>query len=276
METFELGRFTVDVVDDPASNLTLDQREELIRESIPVARKGFKNEAVTESDIVTHALEVSTGVYARDASGSLIGFSSCVPESALGRTVIHLKGTVLLPEYQGGGLYPVLTAVRILREAERRGAADILIGTRTQSPIVYRFMSKSVGLHPKVDETIPEDLKPIAEAYAGIVRLKHSDFQSKHGLDFDCDQLIIRRAYGMVDASGNEQGFCMYGNNIPWVTDDEEVNVFIRSKLDLHNGDAILLIGPFVRKKNIAILNKAVNRLDPENREHAIVQRFAG
>lgn len=275
METFQLGKFTIELVDDPATTLKPHQREELIRQSIPVARKGFRNEAVTESDIITHAIEISTGVYVKDAAGNLIGFSGCVPENVLGRTVIHLKGTVLLPEYQGVGLYGVLTPVRILREAERYDATELLIGTRTQSPVVYRFMSRKVGLYPKVDEPTPEELKPIAEAYAAIVREKHSDFQSKYGLDFDRDALVIRRAYGMVDEYGNESGFCMYGDDIPG-RDDEEVNRFIKDNLDLPNGDAVLLIGPVSREKNLDILRNAACRLVTYDYDIGIIRRFRG
>ena len=51
----------------------------------------------------------------------------------------------------------------------------------------------------------------------------------------------------MVDENGEESGFCMYGNNIPWCQADEQVNRFIRNNLDLANGDAVLLIGPFYK-----------------------------
>ncbi len=272
METFKLGEFRIELMDDPAGTLSQEERNKIVAESIPVARKGFGNEGVTESDIYTHAIEVSTAVFVRNTSGQLLGFSGCVPETVLGRTVIHLKGSAVIPEFQGHGFYSFLTPIRILNEAGRYGGSKMLIGTRTQSPVVFRFMSKKLGFFPKLDEPIPAELKPVAAAYAAVVREKHSDFKSKSGLQFDKDTFVIHRAYGGTNDRGEEYGFCMYGKNVPWIKDDEQVNKFMQNQLDLNDGDAFLLLGYFSKEKNLATLREAVNKLGPK--DTGIVARF--
>jgi len=271
METFRLGDFTIDLIDNPEQTLEPSEKQKLTQESIPVARKAYRNENVTEYDIIIHAINVSTGVYMKDGGGKLIAFSTCVPETILGRTVIHLKATTLLPEYQGKGIYGIVTAVRILREAEKHDVKDLLIGTRTQSPLVYRFMCR-LGLYPQMHDLTPDSIKPIAEAYAGVIRDKHSEFKSRNGLEFDRDTLVIRHAYGTVDEKGQESGFSMYGNRPPWLKGDDETNEFVRRHLTLSAGDAFLMIGPFQRDKCLDMLSRSLYKLNPSRL--SLVERF--
>ena len=272
METYKVGDYTIEIVSDPMNTLSAIEREKVIRECIPVTRKAFRNEGVTETDVIIHAVEVSTGVYVKDKEGKIIGFSSCVLECLMDKNIIHLKGTALSPEHQGEGIYPILIVLRILSEAEKHDSSNLLIGTRTQSPIVYYSTCEKLGLYPRINECIPDDIKPVGKAYATLISEKHSDFKPMNGVEFDPDTFIIRRAYGGVDNNGNEFGFCMYGNNIPWLKNNEKVNNYIKSNLDFNNGDAFLLLGPFDYSKNYDMLASAIYRMNPY--KLPILERF--
>lgn len=273
METYTLGSFVVELVDDPERSLDEKIKEKYIRESIPSARKAYRNEKITEYDIIIHAINVSTGVYIKDANDTLIGFSTCVPETAEDFLVTHLKGTVMSPEYQGHGIYGILTSLRILREAEKHTHGNLLVGTRTQSPIVFRMMTEKLGLYPNINENIPNAYKSVAETYARIIRDKHSEFKSVKGLEFDPETFIISRAYGAVDEKGREYGFSMYGEKIPWLKDNDKINNYIKEHLDIQNGDAFLLLGPFDRIKAFNLLEESVRSMNIV--ESALMKRFA-
>jgi hypothetical protein len=272
METYQLGNYTFDIVNDPAKTLSPDEKAKIISESIPVARKAFRNDGVTESDIILHAVEVPTGIYLKNADGRLIGFSSCLTELVGDKIIIHLEGAALAPEYQGEGLYPILVVLRILYEAEKHDPAMLLIGTRTQSPIVYYSICEKLGLYPQIDAPIPADLQPVGSAYATLISEKHSDFKPKNGVDFDPSTFIIRRAYGGVDKDNNEFGFCMYGNSIPWLKDNERINQFFKNNLDFNDGDAFLLLGPYSHSKNFDVLSSAIYRINPQ--KLPLLERF--
>ena len=272
METFPVDKYIFNLVDDPNNKLGYEEKESILKQAVPVARKAFRNEAVTETDIITHAFDVSTAVYIKDKMGNLIGFSSCVQENVLGKIIIHLKGTVLLPDYQGDGLYSLLIVLRILAEAEKQNGNSPLIGTRTQSPIVYYTMSEKLGLYPKLNEPTPNELINTATLYAQIISDKHSDFHPSRGVDFVQDSFIIRRAYGGVDASGKEFGYCLYGDNVPWLRNNESVNNYVKSHLNLNDGDAFLLLGNYDYKKTFGLLIDCVKKLAPS--QPAIVERF--
>lgn len=252
METYKLGEFTVDLVDNPAQSLSKKEQYMLVQQAIPVTRKAFGNEGVTETDIITHAIEVSTAIYLKNKYGDLLAFSTCVPEDVTSGTIVHLKGTAVRPESQGKGFYSILIPLRVLVEAEKHPNKKLLVGTRTQNPRVYEKSIK-LGLFPKYDQPTPEYLKPVACDYAALVREKHSDFQSEKGLEFDSDVLVARRAYGFVNEAGQEETFCMYGDNVPKAR-DERINQFINNNLDFQNGDAVILIGSFSRENCLNML----------------------
>src|SRR5690348_10402480 len=135
MNVFQLGDFTIKVVDNPADALSTQEKRRLLDESIPITQKGFGNEkvygndSVNEAECRAHLIEVSTLIYVEDPSGRMIGFSSCIPVTVDNHTIIHLKGCILHPDYRGQGLYNILTTTRILHEARRHAHETLLIGT---------------------------------------------------------------------------------------------------------------------------------------------------
>ena len=263
MERLLIGNYKVDVIDNPKQTLTKKELDDLVQACIPVARKGFGNEGVTESDIYTHAVEVNTGIYIRNEQGELIGFGGSSLEEVGEKSVVHLKGAAILPEYQGKGLYSILTPLRAIREAEKNGP-EVYIGTRTQNPRVFEYMSNRLGFYPKVDETPEKNLEKIAETYATLVNEKHSDFRSKGGVGFNKESFVVKRAYGFVNEEGEEQGFCMYGENMPQAK-DSRIDNYLQKNLDFSNGDAMILVGKFDEKTYMKAYEAGINQLQEKN-----------
>jgi hypothetical protein len=137
-----------------------------------------------------------------------------------------------------------------------------MVGTRTQSPIVFQNMSMRLGLYPRVHEKTPEDLRKIAEVYAALIWEKRKASQAQQRLPLD-ENLVIARAYDYLDEKGEHGELCIYGKNIPWAT-DESINDFFRKNLHPASGDAILLIGPFSYERTVNVLRQAVHKIDPQ------------
>jgi len=74
-------------------------------------------------------------------------------------------------------------------------------------------------------------------------------------LEFDADNLIVKRAYGNIKQNGEEETFCMYGDNVPNAR-NEQINEFIRKNLNFKNGDAVLLIGPYSRENCLSMIKE--------------------
>lgn len=258
MERLLIGGYKVDIIDEPQKTLTKTELDQLGIAAIPVVRKGFGNDGITESDIRTHALDVDTGIYIRAGDGELVGFGGSGLEEVDGKSVVHLKGAAILPEYQGLGLYNILTPLRAVREAEKNGP-EVYVGTRTQNPRVFEYMTGKLGLHPQTDSEPDEDLESLAASYAQLVYDEHSDFRSQGGVGFDKDTFVVKRAYGFIDAQGLERGFSMY-NDIPHAK-DKRIEDYLHSNLDFNNGDAMILVGRYDEERYAATYQRGLERL---------------
>ena len=270
MEIFEFPQFTIELVEDPSKTLDPAAKDQLVEQCIPVARHAFRNEGVGRNDIIKHAIKVPTAIFIKDKIGRLMAFSSSVVSEVGGRTMIYLEGTAIDSQYQGHGLYGLLVAIRILHAAETHDLHQPLICTRTQSPIVFRTMTKKLGVYPDPSRPTPPDIQRTAVEFAETVYRDYSDFRSRDGLQFDSSTLTMRRAYGKTDEDGNDVGFCMYGENIPWCDPQkdpqaEQINAFFRDHVKLQNGDAFLLIGPYDRQKAMLLLKNTVEKVDPSH-----------
>ncbi len=259
MERLLIGAYKIDIIDEPRKTLTKAELDQLGTAAIPIVRKGFRNDNITESDIRTHALDVDTGIYIRGEDGELIGFGGSGLEEIDGRSVVHLKGAAILPEYQGKGLYNILTPLRAIREAEKNGP-EVYVGTRTQNPRVFEYMTGKLGLHPHINEAPAKDLEDLAESYAQLVRDKHSDFRSREGAGFEKDTFVVKRAYGFIDKQGVERGFCMYGDNLPHAK-DKNIDDYLNKNLDFDNGDAMILIGRHDEERCARAYQQGIERL---------------
>jgi hypothetical protein len=285
METFFVGSLTVEIVEEPARSLPAARKAEIVRECIPVARRAFRNEGVLASDIIGHALKVPAAIFVRDNDRRIVAFSSAVTEQLGGHTILYLEGTAVEPEYQAAGLYGLLNGLRILHGVEKEPNADWLLSTRTQSPVVFRNMVKNYGLSPHPEYGADEDFKDAARDFAKVVWAKYSDFVSNEFL-YDVDTQVQRRAYGKIDKeTKKEQGFCMYGDDIPWCDEKtftgaaldlhRAINSFFKdgSKIDLSNGDAVVLLGRLDVKAAQKDLVSSLGRLNRDNQ--VLASRFS-
>lgn len=262
-EEINLDEYTIEVIDNPSNDLDSKVLEEMASQCVPVARKAFGNEGMTKSDALIHALEADTGIYVRDDSDQIVGFGSCVLEEISGEKIIHLKGTAISPEHTGQGLYKVITPLRALRENEKVDG-DFFIGSRTQNPIVVQYMSKELEMYPRPGVETPPDIRKLSESYAEYIQRKHSDFVPEAGITFIPEDNVVKRVYGGRDPDGNEFGVCMYGDgeeDVPTAR-DEQVDEFVRSRLDFENGDAMILMSRFRPEPYIESLSSACQRLD--------------
>ena len=257
METLRLANLTIELVDDPARTLSEERKKKIVDECIPVARDAFRNEGVTEADIIKHALEVPTGIYVSDQAEKIIAFTSSVVEELAGRKILYLEGTAV--QQRNSGLYGLLTGLRILLGVEQDPAADWMLSTRTQSPIVFRNIALKYRLYPVVNSEPPSEIAKFATSFAAVVRDKYSEFAASE-FRFDEGTLVQHRAYGRRDeTTGQESGFCMYGDidgeDFPWCDVEncsEEyrpvhaaINAFFRddSRINVRDGDAVLIMG---------------------------------
>jgi len=253
-ETFFLQDYIVYLVDNPLG-MGSSLKESLIKKCIFIARKGFNNEKVSENDVLIHALDVDTGVYISDRK-DLIAFGGGVVDEVEGEKILHLKGTAIIPEHQGKKLYQIITSLRALKESEK--FRDFYVGSRTQNPRVFEFMTKNFDMWPKMGVEIPKEIKEVAGKYANYVQNKHSDFIPTNGIVFDKNNLIVRRAYGFVGENGDESGFCMYGDSLP-STKDQSINEYFKSNLNHNDGDAFILFGNFNKKKYLRNLENLIS-----------------
>ncbi len=271
MRQITLENYVVRLIDNPNESLSTAERDELVQACSPVARKGFNNDGITANDIKIHALDVTTGIYISDKTGKVIGFGGTTQEIIDDKIVLHLKGTAIMPEHQSKGLYHLITPLRALSEAQKIGP-QVYIGTRTQNPRVFEFMSGQLRFYPQVKGENPEQISAIAEKYAKIVQDKHSDFHPKEFV-FDKFSMVVRRAYGGTNPDRSEFGFCMYGDNIP-IARSKEHTQYMNQKLDFKNGDALILIGEFSKEAYLNVLKSVSQKFDAENKMHEIFRKL--
>jgi hypothetical protein len=252
------GSFSFEIVDRPSETLDPEYKALLIAESCEIAKKAFRNDGVTDADVVKHAIDVSTAIFLRDSSDRLIGFSSTVVTQVNGRDIVYLEGTALHPDFQGRGLYGPVIALRTLLGLLAVGTSRSLVSTRISSPRILKTMVREFSLYPNPYVDTPEEFKELAEMFADIVRLNHSDFQ---GSTFDREHLVVRRAYARA-ATG--EGFCMYDKDMPWcendkhhTQDDRAMDEFVRQHLNYNDGDAFLMIGICDRDRVVDLLMKS-------------------
>lgn len=231
-----------EIIKDPSSNLTDDERAVVLSQAVPVARSGFGNPSITTEDIALHLFGSGTTILVRDRSESVVGFSSADILKPLGENVIYLQGSVFAPQVMGQGAYNVVNALRILDGLETLDQDSAYVATRTQSPIVVRNAIRKYGLSPRPDAKTPAEIPDLARGLAQIIYDEHSDFKHPDGVKFDPHTLVQEMAYGVL-VDGKPKGFCMYGEHIPWARDDHWINGYLKETLDFENGDALIPIG---------------------------------
>jgi hypothetical protein len=256
---FRAGGMTYELIESPLQTLGAAEKAKYRAGCIFVARDGFGNPDITESDIELHVFNSSHTIFTRDDSGELLAFSSSSVEHARGQPVVYLQGVAVSQKGQGQGIFSVIAPLTIAIEMRKLGISDAYMAARTQSPILFRAMVTKCGLYPQPGMPVPEDIGDIGADLARLLYDGHSDFRSSQGLVFDRRVLIQRKAYGVI-RDGKEAGLCMYGANIPFCRNDPKVNSFFEENLDFSNGDAVIMVGKVNHESAVRQLEAVVEK----------------
>ncbi len=138
---YEFSDYAIEVIHEPAYNLSLDLQDELVAECTEVSREGFGNSNIKEEFVRHCILNSSTTLFARDHKVHLVGYSSNNLEIIGKYYVIYLQATAMLTTFQGKGMRNTLFPIKVLediRKLENIGVepCHILLATRTQNRVV--------------------------------------------------------------------------------------------------------------------------------------------
>jgi hypothetical protein len=257
--TLDINGYTILVAADPAVTLEPALRSSLQQGLIPVARKAFGTDAITESDILLHALEVAHGVFVRQGDVH-VAFSSASPVGTSRGEVAYMQGTAIHPDFKRTGMYQLLIALRLLM-LRTRPSEPAFLATRTQSPLVARRFSE-FRPYPLFEQ--PDDgCEAVAIELAPLIFEEHSDFHNPSGLDFDAPTGVFRRAYeGSMYPEMPRSG-------------DAGLDDKFRALLDFDQGDAFLLVAPFNPAVVRSMLATSLDRLGASQVQRAAVFDWA-
>jgi hypothetical protein len=254
MFTYTVNDLTIYVVHDASEAISTQDKTELVRQALPVARLAFHIPDIPETAINHFFIDVSTTIYIKHKN-HVIAIAGCETDSVGEHTIIYLKATVVHPEYQSRGLYNLLVALRVIFIAEQQSNTDLLVSTRTQNPRVYEKVSQ-LGLFPRADEPTPNWLQSVALPYAQLVQQQYSygSFDSNGGVEIDVEHLVIRRAYRNVNEQSEEETVCIYPE-LPQAR-DQRIMQFFADYVDCENGDALLLLGSYDKQACLSMLRQ--------------------
>ncbi len=231
-EKWTVGPYRFEAVRTPAEALTQIELEQLTPTLTAVARAAFGVSQITDSDVFLHAIQVEAAIYVWHG-GKPIGFSSAASIALASNTdVCYLEGTALLPEFQGVGLYPCITALRVLLW----GAESQFIATRTQNALVCKNLA---DLQPYPIFTHSQQFQRTAQQLAHIIYTQMSDYRRPDGLRFEPHTGVFREAYeGAMNPDRTLTGHAQLDRTM--------------ELLDVSRGDALLLVAP----TNLPILRR--------------------
>lgn len=258
-ETYQVGEFLVETYDDPSVNLSPSDQERLIREFIPVASGGFDKHEFNEDVVRRHFLNTSTTIVIREGSGQVAGFAGSSILDIGTDKVIYLQGGTIAKSCRDRNLYRIAIGARIMADVRKISKEyvdnkKVFIAGRTQSPIGYKFMHRKLGVFPYPNGYIYRTLKNKAVKVAQKIYEEFSDFQSSEGVMFDTNSFVLKRSFGLV-SGGEESGYSLYGNDIPFCKDDDAINQYMVKHIDWNNGDALILLGYYNKQDVLALFN---------------------
>lgn len=247
METYQVGEFLIEAYDDPSVNLSLSAQQRLIREFTPVADDGFDKHDFKEEVVRRHFLSTSTTIVIRERTGRVAGFAGSSLLDVDEDKVIYLQGGTIARSCRDRSLYRIAVGARILAEVRKinKHYVDnnrVLIAGRTQNPITYKFLHRKLGFSPYPDGYVHHELKHKAKKIAQKIYDAFSDFKSSEGCIFNANFFVLKRSFGSM-SGGEESGYSLYGDNIPFCKNDDAINRYMKQHLDWHNGDALVMLG---------------------------------
>ena len=261
-ETFQVGEYLVEVYNDPSESLSLQRQEKLIQECLLVARNGFGEQYVDEDAVRQRLIKSSTSIVIRNHSKQVVGIAGSSILYLDEGVVIYLQGATVSKKYQTLGLYNLSVAARIMIELKKIDShhmkdEKIFIATRTQSPLIYRFMHRKLGLFPYPNGYIDKNIKIIARKFSTIIHSNHNHYKNQTINLFDDNVFIIRKSLKIIKDE-REILLNIYKDRIPFCTDDDEINEYMKENLNWNNGDALIMIGIY-RQKDIVSLFPTIN-----------------
>lgn len=256
---FTLGDYTVRLARDPLRSLDSATIASLRAGLVPVARAAFGTDAITESDVELHALDVTHGIFVQRGDVHA-AFSSGTPAPTSLGLAGYMQGTAIHPDFKRLGLYHLLIALRLLMLRVQRPELAF-VATRTQSPVVCRRFAdfQPYPLYRRDDSPSATVATELAEKiFADFTDYRHPD-----GFVFERPTGVFRHAY-----PGS-----MYGS-IPW-SGDPELDAKCRAALNFDDGDAFVLAAPFDLEVTRRLLLAGLDRLDTTPDQRATVLRWA-
>ncbi len=217
-------------------------------------------------------IDTSTSVLVKSRENHLVGFASYSVNKVDEFDIIYLQSGAISNNHQNRGIWHCLLSYRIsdaIRKIASQNGEDytdhILIGGRTQSPLVYRFLHRKLGCFPNPDGTTDPKIKTVARKFAKLLY----DHQRCHGnqyeFHFDDETFVTRHAYKKAysfesKARYMNTGANIFAHKIPFCDDDDEINFYMKEHMNWEDGDVITPLGYYNAEK--------INQLLPKHQVH--------
>lgn len=241
---YKFADYSVEVIHNPAHNLSSFLQDELVAECTELSRDSFENPNIKEEFVRHCVLNSSTILFGRDYEGRLFGYSSNSLKMVDNYHIIYLQAVAILKRLQGRGLRPLLHAIKMLEDInkiENTGVnpSHILLAGRTQNPLAFKFYARQVGLFPQPDGKMDQNIRNLGKK---VVYALYSEHYRENGTQilFDDQYFVERGAYKSVTQTSSHG---IYLSGIPYCRDDDEINQYMDQHLNWQNGDAIILLG---------------------------------
>jgi hypothetical protein len=261
-KAYRTGSYWIEVYDNPSVNLAPQLQDQLIQECMPVVQNGFVEQNIDEEVVRRHIFRTSTSIIIRNKYRCIIGVAGSSIIDIDEYKIIYLQGATILKEYRDYGLHKLTLAIRLFEDAKKVGKElienrKLLVGGRTQNPLVYKFFHRNLDLFPSPNGYIDEKIKDTANKFSIKIRENYSDFKFSYGSYFNTNTFVINNSLGRL-LDGREDGLNLYGKNIPFCKNDNEINSYMKNNLDWENGDALIMLG-YYEKKNVMSLFRNKN-----------------
>ncbi len=237
------AQYHFDIINDPKNNLAQSDKKYLIKECTAIAKNSFGNQRITENDVSSHILDGSTTILIREHSNKICGFASASIKPIEDYYIIYLLSIVISNTSKRSGLTYICRCLRIIEGVKQIKSTGhcidedkILIGGRTQSPLVYRISNRKIGLFPNPDGYIDSQLKCIGRKLAkNLYDDDRHENPHTNPFIFDQDTFIVKSAYKYT-ASDEKGEVILYDDGMP-VSHDIQIDNYMKTHIDYRNGD---------------------------------------
>ena len=172
-KTYEFKDFSFEIFNDPANKISKTSQDELTWECTQLEKDTSGHTRLHLADTRQQLFDTSTLILGRDKSRHIFSFSTSNVINIDLYHIIYLKYTVVSCAHQGKGFYSILLALKILEEAHKIKQSDsqidenhILLGSRTQNPLVYHVCDQKLGLFPQSSSHIDDPIQDVMPKFA--------------------------------------------------------------------------------------------------------------